>query len=108
ALATIDVVLNSIHMIHSLLQTVLKKHVPPVSDGIAVPPISARQISGDKLSIPHAQTTIETRDSLMGKTVSEALFYVLDVLSQYLMVVHPDAAVLKDEDAEDVDAELKK
>ncbi len=104
-LAGFDGVLQPLLMIHGLLQKIIQKHVPP-PPSVKPGPITIRQTTGETLSIPFSQEFIDQRDVLMGKTVSEALFSLQDILTQFLMILQPETSNIRNLDLEEIEREI--
>lgn len=88
--STLETILQSLTMVRDVLSRVLQSHSPR-DDGNPPPPVAPRDLSSQGVSIPYLDGVIEQQDILLGKSVSEALFFAHEVLSQFLSILQPSA-----------------
>ncbi|WP_156104550.1 hypothetical protein [Spirochaeta lutea] len=88
--STLETILQSLTMVRDVLSRVLQSHSPR-DGGNPPPPVAPRDLSSQGVSIPYLDGVIEQQDILLGKSVSEALFFAHEVLSQFLSIMQPSA-----------------
>jgi len=103
-LKSIDLVIQSLQMIQSILKTLVKKHTVP--KGFTPGPVNQRHLSGETLSIPYLEQSIEQRDIFMGRTLGETLFAIIEIINSLLTYFQSDQSVSESEGLIALDREL--